>query len=278
VPSDARVVRVRGGGAVLAWLDARTSPSTAIFAQRLGHGGNPAWRPNGVPICTASGSRGRLTLAEDGRGGAYFAWSDSRPAGEVYATHVTGSGEPAFGWPTDGAPVCAAMPNAYGRPIVDAVDLVADAVGGAIVVWEDLRYQCPPGFVCGNPERTYAMKLDPDGPAAPPVTPTPAPHPEREANEARSQLALPVFALRGVCPNPSADGGLVDLVLGDGSPAALEVFDLAGRRLWSREVGELGPGEHRVRLGDGAYFPPGLYLARLRQGGHTASARIAIIR
>jgi hypothetical protein len=66
--------------------------------------------------------------------------------------------------------------------------------------------------------------------------------------------------------------------LPDAAPAILELFDVAGRRLWSRDVGSLGPGEHEVRLGDGAWFPPGLYLTRLTQGDHMATARVAIVR
>ncbi len=66
--------------------------------------------------------------------------------------------------------------------------------------------------------------------------------------------------------------------LPDATPANLELFDLAGRRLWSREVGSLGAGEHEVQLGDGAWFPPGLYVARLIQGDHSATLRVAIFR
>ena len=40
---------------------------------------------------------------------------------------------------------------------------------------------------------------------------------------------------------------------------------------------KLGSGEHEVRIGDGAWYPPGVYMARLTQGGHTARAHVALI-
>ena len=51
--------------------------------------------------------------------------------------------------------------------------------------------------------------------------------------------------------------------------ATLELFDVAGRRVWSRDVGSLGAGEHVVPLRDGPRSAPGLYLVRLRQGDKT---------
>ena len=79
-------------------------------------------------------------------------------------------------------------------------------------------------------------------------------------------------------PNPGPRGSLIRFALPDATPAALELFDAAGRRLWSRDVGSLGVGEHAVRIGDGAWLPPGIYLTRLVQGKRVATARVAVIR
>src|SRR5207344_1739845 len=69
------------------------------------------------------------------------------------------------------------------------------------------------------------------------------------------------FALR---PNPARLGRFrVDLVLPTDTPASLALFDVAGRRVMTREVGSLGAGRHAVDVADGTALAPGVYLVRL---------------
>jgi hypothetical protein len=77
--------------------------------------------------------------------------------------------------------------------------------------------------------------------------------------------------------NPRAPDGRLRFSLSDGSPATLELFDIVGRKSWSCEVGGLGGGEHEVRVGDWASLAPGIYMARVTQAGHCATARIVIL-
>ena len=85
----------------------------------------------------------------------------------------------------------------------------------------------------------------------------------------------PAFALLGARPNPAVrDLGLVFSLL-DASPARLDVFDLAGRRVLGRDVGAMGPGPHELALGR---LSPGVYVVRLTQGAMTATRRAAVIR
>ena len=86
------------------------------------------------------------------------------------------------------------------------------------------------------------------------------------------------FALAGVRPNPAVKELVVAFSLPDGSPARLEVFDLAGRRVAVREVGALGGGSHVVRLGDGGALDSGIYLVRLTRGGRRLTTRAVVIR
>ena len=87
------------------------------------------------------------------------------------------------------------------------------------------------------------------------------------------------LALHGMTPNPGPVGeGLVRFALPDGSPARLEVMDVSGRRVFAREVGSLGAGEHVVRLGGTGSLAPGLYLLRLTQGGRTLTAKAVTTR
>jgi hypothetical protein len=117
------------------------------------------------------------------------------------------------------------------------------------------------------------MLLTPHGPATAPVATPLAPILVNQPEYSRTPPGSPVFSL--AMGRTGAE--TLHLSLVDGSPASLELFDLAGRRLWSREVGELGPGDHEVRIGDGARYPSGVYMARLKQGSHAARAHIALI-
>ena len=87
------------------------------------------------------------------------------------------------------------------------------------------------------------------------------------------------FALRGMTPNPAPAGaGLVGFSLPDASPARLELVDVSGRRVFSREVGGLGRGEHVVRVSGDQALAPGLYLVRLTRGGRSLTAKAVTIR
>ena len=88
------------------------------------------------------------------------------------------------------------------------------------------------------------------------------------------RLAL---ALGPIAPNPAHGGALVaNVVLPSADPAQLELLDVMGRRLASRELGALGAGRHTVELGTGMHLAPGVYLIRLTQAGSTRVTRVAI--
>jgi hypothetical protein len=61
-----------------------------------------------------------------------------------------------------------------------------------------------------------------------------------------------------------------------GEPATLALFDIAGRGVWTRAVGDLGAGVHEVRADD-VRLPPTLYFARLTQGRETCVVRFVIV-
>ena len=85
----------------------------------------------------------------------------------------------------------------------------------------------------------------------------------------------PRFQLAGQCPNPTLHGLNVAFSLPDASPAELELFDIAGRKLASCEVGGLGAGSHIVSLWSAPI--PGVYLLRLTQRGRSLTGRAVII-
>lgn len=84
------------------------------------------------------------------------------------------------------------------------------------------------------------------------------------------------LGLDPVSPNPLFGRLAVSFTLPSATPARLELIDLAGRRLVSRDVGAMGLGAHRVDLGDGSAYPAGLYFVRLTQAGVTRTTRVAI--
>ena len=87
------------------------------------------------------------------------------------------------------------------------------------------------------------------------------------------------LALAGARPNPTTSGVLhVWFTLENRNPAAIEVMDIAGRRVARRDVGSLGPGQHSVLLADSRSFRPGLYFIRLIQGERVLHDRVAVIR
>jgi len=96
-----------------------------------------AWPPDpagGLSICTAAVSPANLSLAGDGAGGAYFVWREMRAGNwDVYAQHVRADGILDPRWPGTAAPVCSVTAG------VGALDIVGDGLGGAIVLWVDLR-------------------------------------------------------------------------------------------------------------------------------------------
>jgi hypothetical protein len=88
----------------------------------------------------------------------------------------------------------------------------------------------------------------------------------------------PAFALTGARPNPSSHGLSVVFSLPDAAPARLDVVDVAGRRVLTREVGDLGPGAHAFDPAPGRPLLPGLYLMRLTRAGQSRTARAVVIR
>jgi hypothetical protein len=87
------------------------------------------------------------------------------------------------------------------------------------------------------------------------------------------------LSLRGARPNPAPAGRFaVEFALRDGSPARLELIDVAGRVRESHDVGVLGPGSHVLDLVPRSALRPGIYFLRLRQSGHELLARAAVIK
>ncbi len=80
-----------------------------------------------------------------------------------------------------------------------------------------------------------------------------------------------------VYPNPFAQSATVALTLGDETRVRVAVYDVLGREVTVLADGALAAGRHDFRL-DGRGLPAGVYLVRGEGGGHSAGARITLVR
>lgn len=89
----------------------------------------------------------------------------------------------------------------------------------------------------------------------------------------------PLLALSDVRPNPVTGPWSIAFSLGSREPARIELFDVTGRRVLSREVGSLGAGSHTVALTrEERPATAGLYFIRLTQGSESRLVRVTLLR
>jgi hypothetical protein len=91
-----------------------------------------------------------------------------------------------------------------------------------------------------------------------------------------ANVVVPFWSL-SLAVATTSDGIRFDFRLPSSDPATLAVFDLAGRKIWSREVGHLGAGGHQDHPRD-LRLCSGLYFARLTQAAEVRAARFAVLR
>jgi hypothetical protein len=91
---------------------------------------------------------------------------------------------------------------------------------------------------------------------------------------------VPVAASLSLAPgsNPSHGQFSVSFSLPDARPARLELYDVSGRRVLTREVGNMGSGTHVLRLGETSALHSGVYWLRLVHPTKTLVARAALVR
>ena len=84
------------------------------------------------------------------------------------------------------------------------------------------------------------------------------------------------FRLEEILPNPtSGRTPVVRFVLPSAQKARLELVDVAGRRVWAREV--TGAGAHSIRIDDGPKLAAGVYFVHLMQEGRGLVRRVAFM-
>ena len=90
------------------------------------------------------------------------------------------------------------------------------------------------------------------------------------------------FGVGDFRPNPFLHATTVRVSLPEAGRATLRVYDLAGRLVRTLADGELAAGEHSAawdaRDDAGARVRPGMYFARLANGGRVALGRVLFVR
>ncbi len=137
------------GGAIIAWLDARSGNVPEIYAQRLNSDGYAQWTVNGAPVCTGQMGLSFSCMIADGVGGAIVSWNDRRNfTYDVFAQRIGSDGT--VQWTVNGVAVCVALGHQ------ESTALASDGAGGAIVAWQDSR---------NGASDIYAQSLDASGSA-----------------------------------------------------------------------------------------------------------------
>lgn len=141
------------GGVVITWQDFRNGFDYDVYAQRITANGTKKWGPDGVQLCSVTGTQTNPKVDPDvTTGGYYIAWTDKRNGidYDIYAQKVDSLGN--LLWGSGGAAVCTASGNQ------SAIDVHSNALtGGVIFAWKDSR---------SGVEDIYAQKLNPSTGAA----------------------------------------------------------------------------------------------------------------
>jgi hypothetical protein len=79
-------------------------------------------------------------------------------------------------------------------------------------------------------------------------------------------------------PNPVVGVLLVGVTLPDARGGRLELIDINGRRVASRDLSDLGAGHHNIRLDETARIAPGVYTLRMIADGAEKRTRVTVVR
>jgi hypothetical protein len=66
--------------------------------------------------------------------------------------------------------------------------------------------------------------------------------------------------------------------LAGADPARLEMFNIRGQRVLSRDVAASGAGAHHLEVGNAKDYPSGVYYLRITQSGRSATSRVVLVR
>jgi hypothetical protein len=99
------------------------------------------------------------------------------------------------------------------------------------------------------------------------------PHPA----SVRADPATPVGGLLRVMPNPARGRLVLEFASLARAPARIEIFDVSGRRVTSRDLAARDPATHRIVISEGAKLRAGVYFAKWTQQSRSGAVRFAVL-
>jgi hypothetical protein len=261
------------GGAYLSWDHYTTALGDRVMIQHLTGAGTVAmgW-PSGGAEVPSDVSSGEMRIVEDRLGGAIVAWH--RSDGTIRALRFSAEGPVA---------VQLSLVSVEAEPgLVRLTWFTSDATG--LLATVERRATAGDWQRLADVSTDGTSRLVYDDRAVMPATRYGYRLAYRDgadlAYTTETWVEVPAlrFALRGFTPNPAAGDPVVAFSLASYEPASIELYDLAGRLVLSREVGSLGTGSQSVRLEARGRLAAGVYTVRLRQGAQVAAARAVLIR
>jgi hypothetical protein len=238
---------------------------------------DPQFGTRGLPVSTQPSDESDVNVASDGAGGVYAVWIDNR-----------GGTDPSNIWA-----------NHFGPDIATAIaitlmssDLQPDQVRLTWQAPKTLRATVERHEMGGNWQTLGEVATDGQDRfsyADHSVTPGTSygyrlSYSEGTSIEhsAETTVLVPLaytLALAGFRPNPVAGADLsIAFELPNTAPGTLELLDVIGRRIASRDLSGYGAGRYTERMGEGARVPAGMYWVRLSHGGRVLTARGVVLK
>jgi len=281
------------GHTFAAWLESDGTQAN-VWVRVVVRSFSDAGSVDGPPLSLTPYTTGLASVAagSDGQGGAFVSWLN---AGGLVVAHIGANGELA------GAPVAVTPAGVHGSALVPAHG------GGFLAFWDEIDgihaawYTGAGALEPAEPENpklvypvpfgrtiVYPLTAKSDGSGGAYVvfdagaagdTPGPLAQIIRVADPATLDAPLPRPAALQLAASPNPARDRLDLTFALPAPggAQLELLDVGGRRMWSRQ--EPAPaGLRHEQIGLPAGLPPGLYLVRLSQGAASTLRRIAVVR
>lgn len=137
------------GGAILIWHDERNPDDENLYMQRIAPDGTLLWLNTGVLLCSAAGTQENVKMVPTSDGYFITAWRDKRADffGDIYAQKIDLNGN--LIWSSE-------VEVYIGEGIQRNPRICGTSDGGAVVTWEDGRYDY-------NFKDIFAQKLDSSG-------------------------------------------------------------------------------------------------------------------
>ena len=151
-----RLVADGAGGVIVAWIDHRyltasNNEEADVYAQKINANGHAVWANNGIIIDSNPDVKAHISMASDGKGGAFIAWDQFyiSSANLIFGEHVDSDGNLLWGIQAFPERIEYSSSQYAYEP-----QLVADGVGGVIATWYDSR---------DGTDNIYAQRLNAAG-------------------------------------------------------------------------------------------------------------------